>query len=326
MFAKLFSGAAIAMAMLAATASVAHADDAKVLNFGIISTESSQNLKQDWQPVLDEMSKRIGVKVTGFFASDYAGIIEGMRFGKVQMGWFGNKSAMEAVDRASGEVFAHVVNPDGTSGYYSLVGVQKDSPNKSIEDILKNSKSLTFGIGDPNSTSGYLLPNYYIFAKNNVDPKTAFKVIRTSNHEANILAVANKQIDAAVFASDTMDRIEERQPAVAKEVRIVWKSPLIAADPLVWRKDLPADTKNKIKEFFLSYGKTGPNAAQEKAQLAKLQYSGFAASNDAQLNPIRQLELFKQKGKLEADANLSDDEKKTKLDDINRKLSDLAKS
>ncbi|PFH09364.1 phosphonate transport system substrate-binding protein [Collimonas sp. PA-H2] len=324
MFAKLFSGVAMSMAMLAATA--AHADDAKVLNFGIISTESSQNLKQDWQPVLDEMSKRIGIKVNGFFASDYAGIIEGMRFGKVQMGWFGNKSAMEAVDRASGEVFAHVVNPDGTSGYYSLVGVQKDSPYKSIEDVLKNSKSLTFGIGDPNSTSGFLLPNYYIFAKNNVDPKTAFKAIRTSNHEANILAVANKQLDSAVFASDTMDRVEERQPAVAKEVRVVWKSPLIAADPLVWRKDLPADTKAKIKDFFINYGKTGPNAAQEKAQLAKLQYSGFAESSNVQLNPIRQLELFKQKGKLEADENLSADEKKTKLDDINRKLSDLAKS
>ncbi|WP_211442390.1 phosphonate ABC transporter substrate-binding protein [Collimonas humicola] len=324
MFAKLFSGVAMSMAMLAATA--AHADDAKVLNFGIISTESSQNLKQDWQPVLDEMSKRIGIKVNGFFASDYAGIIEGMRFGKVQMGWFGNKSAMEAVDRASGEVFAHVVNPDGTSGYYSLVGVQKDSPYKSIEDVLKNSKSLTFGIGDPNSTSGFLLPNYYIFAKNNVDPKTAFKAIRTSNHEANILAVANKQLDSAVFASDTMDRVEERQPAVAKEVRVVWKSPLIAADPLVWRKDLPADTKAKIKDFFINYGKTGPNAAQEKAQLAKLQYSGFAESTDVQLNPIRQLELFKQKGKIESDTNLSADEKKAKLDDINRKMSDLAKS
>lgn len=324
MFAKLFSG--VAIAMLAVTSSAAYADDAKVLNFGIISTESSQNLKHDWQPVLDEMSKRIGIKVNGFFASDYAGIIEGMRFGKVQMGWFGNKSAMEAVDRSSGEVFAHVVNVDGTSGYYSLVGVQKDSPYKSIDDVLKNSKNLTFGIGDPNSTSGFLLPNYYIFAKNNIDPKTAFKVTRTSNHEANILAIANKQIDSAVFASDTMDRIEERQPAVAKEVRIVWKSPLIAADPLVWRKDLPADTKAKIKEFFVTYGKTGPNAAQEKAQLAKLQYSGFVESNDAQLNPIRQLELFKQKGKIESDANLSADEKKSKLEEINRKMSDLVKS
>lgn len=325
MFKKIISATTMAIAVFAAGA--VHAQDAeKTINFGIVSTESSKNLKQDWQPVLDEMSKKLGMKVNAFFASDYAGIIEGMRFGKVQMGWFGNKSAMEAVDRASGEVFAHVVNPDGSEGYYSLVGVPKDSPIKNIDDVLKNAKNLNFGIGDPNSTSGYLVPSYYIFAKNNVDSKTAFKTIRSANHESNILAVANKQVDAAVFASDTMDRITARQPETAGKVRIVWKSPLIAADPLVWRKDLPSATKSKIKDFFLSYGKTGPNAAQEKAQLEKLQFSGFKDSSDAQLKPIRQLELFKDRSKIEADTNLNVDEKKAKLDDINRQLNALAKA
>src|SRR3990167_2338314 len=48
----------------------------KEINFGILSTESSQNLKQDWQPVIDDMSSRLGVKVNAFFAPDYAGVIE----------------------------------------------------------------------------------------------------------------------------------------------------------------------------------------------------------------------------------------------------------
>ncbi|PUA18380.1 phosphonate ABC transporter substrate-binding protein [Glaciimonas sp. PCH181] len=327
MFKKLISTVTMAFAVLAAGTSAVHAQEAdKVINFGIISTESSKNLKQDWQPILDELSKKIGMKVNGFFASDYAGIIEGMRFGKVQMAWFGNKSAMEAVDRASGEVFARVVNPDGSEGYYSLVGVNQDSPLKSVDDLIKNAKTLNFGIGDPNSTSGFLVPSYYIFAKNNLDSKTAFKTIRSANHESNILAVANKQVDAAVFASDTMDRITARLPETASKVRVIWKSPLIASDPLVWRKDLAPATKTKIKDFFLSYGKTGPNAAQEKAQLEKLQFSGFKDSNDAQLTPVRQLELFKDKTKIEADATLNADEKKAKLDDINRKLSALAKA
>ena len=134
------------------------------------------------------------------------------------------------------------------------------------------------------------------------------------------------QVDAAVFASDTLDRITARQPDTASKVRVIWKSPLIAADPLVWRKDLPAATKIKIKDFFLNYGRTGPNAAQEKAQLEKLQFSGFKDSSDAQLNPVRQLELFKDKNKIEADTNLNVDEKKAKLDDIDRKLTELAKA
>ena len=75
---------------------------AQDINFGFISTESSQNLKSDWQPLIDDMEKQTGLKVKAFFATDYAGIIEAMRFNKVQLAWMGNKSAMEAVDRSNG--------------------------------------------------------------------------------------------------------------------------------------------------------------------------------------------------------------------------------
>ena len=68
---------------------------AEVLNFGIISTESSQNLKQLWDPFLADMEKATGFKVKAFFASDYAGIIEGMRFKKVDLCWIGNKGAIQ---------------------------------------------------------------------------------------------------------------------------------------------------------------------------------------------------------------------------------------
>lgn len=315
-------GLAGAGLMSAATAQEA----VKNLNFGIISTESSQNLKQDWQPVIDDMSKKLGIKVTAFFAPDYAGVIEAMRFNKVQFAWLGNKSAIEAVDRSSGEVFAQTVNVDGSLGYYSMISVHRDSPYKTLDEVLKNAKNLSFGIGDPNSTSGFLVPSYYVFAQNNVNPKTAFKVIRGANHETNILAVANKQVDAAVHSSDVLDRITARQPDTASQLRQVWKSPLIAADPIVWRKDLAPELKAKIKDFFVAYGKTGNNITAEKAHLAKLTLGGFQESSNAQLKPVRQLELFKDKVKLEADANMQADEKKAKLDDITRKLSDISKS
>lgn len=326
MFRKLITATSLSLAFAAVT-SMAYADDAvKTINFGFISTESSSNLKQDWQPVLDDMSKKLGVKVVPFFASDYAGVIEGMRFNKVQIAWLGNKSAMEAVDRASGEIFAQMVNIDGSLGYYSMISLHKDSPYKSLDEVLKNAKNLNFGIGDPNSTSGFLVPSYYVFAQNNVNPKTAFKTVRGANHETNILAVANKQVDAAVHSSDTLDRVKARQPEVGNQLRQIWKSPLIAADPMVWRKDLPPELKQKIKDFLLNYAHAGTEAAREKAQLAKLTISGFQESSNAQLKPIRQLEMFKDKIKLEADTNMQADEKKAKLDDINRKLSDIAKS
>ena len=91
-------------------AGAAVAEDMKEINFGIISTESSQNLRRAWEPLLEDMGEELCVKVNAFFAPDYAGIIEGMRFYKVQVAWYGNKSAMEAVDRANGEVFVQTVD------------------------------------------------------------------------------------------------------------------------------------------------------------------------------------------------------------------------
>jgi len=301
----------------------ASAQDMKELNFGIISTEASQNLKSDWQPVLEDLSKKTGMKVNAFFASDYAGIIEGMRFNKVHIAWYGNKSAMEAVDRASGEVFAQMVNADGSQGYYSHLIVHKDSALKSLDDVLKNAKSLAFGNGDPNSTSGFLVPSYYVFAQNKVDAKTAFKVVRSANHETNALAVANKQVDVATNNSENLDKMKERHADKFKDLRVVWTSPLIPLDPLVMRKDLPEATKAKVRDFFFGYGKGSQVEKDNLMRLSKL--SGFKPSTNAQLIPIRQLELFRERNKLEADAALPAADKQAKLAEIDRKLADLAK-
>ena len=312
------------LALVATLPFAALAQEVREINFGIISTESSQNLKSDWQPVLDDMSKKLGMKVNGFFASDYAGIIEGMRFNKVQVAWYGNKSAMEAVDRASGEVFAQMVNADGTLGYYSHLIVHKDSPIKSLDDMLKQGKNLSFGNGDPNSTSGFLVPGYYVFSQNNIDPKTFFKMSRGANHESNALAVANKQVDVATNNSENLDKIKDKLPGKFNDIRVIWTSPLIPSDPLVIRKDLSEPLKGKIKEFFYSYGKS---SQQEKDNLYKLsKLSSFKPSTNSQLIPIRQLELFKDRNKIDADASLAAADKQAKLADIDRQLAALAKS
>lgn len=308
------SVAAISLGLLAPAAG------AQELNFGIISTESSQQLKQQWQPVLDALTQQTGLKVNAFFAPDYAGVIEGMRFNKVQFAWFGNKSAMEAVDRANGEVFAKVVNIDGTEGYYSHLIVHRDSALKSVDDVLKNAKNLNFGNGDPNSTSGFLVPGYYVFAKNNVDTKSAFKVARSANHETNAMAVANKQVDVATNNSETLAKLEKTMPEKVKELRVVWTSPLIASDPLVWRKDLPDATKAKLKAFFTGYGKTSP---AEREIMAKLNWSTFKESNNSQLLPIRQLDMFSKRTKVEADTTLAEDDKKRQLAELDKKLAEL---
>jgi phosphonate transport system substrate-binding protein len=296
--------------------------EVKELNFGIIATEKAGALRQMWEPFLEDMSKAVGVKVNGFYATDYAGIIEAQRFNKVQIAWYGNKSAIEAVDRSNGEVFVQFIDLDGTPGYYSYLITHKDSGITSLDQVLKNGKDMSFGIGDPSSTSGTLVPSYYVFTLNNIDPKTHFKVMRSANHEGNFLAVLNKQVDVATSNSEMTEKMREKSPEKLEQIRILWTSPLIPRDPLVYRKDLPADLKKKIQDFAVGYGKDD----REKEILKNLyRLKGFKASSNAQLLPIRQLELFKDRKKFEGDANMSEADKKAKLAEIDAKLADLAK-
>jgi len=297
------------------------AADVKELNFGIIATEKAGALKQMWEPFLEDMSKAVGAKVNGFYATDYAGIIEAQRFNKLQIAWYGNKAAIDAVDRAGGEVFAQFVDLDGTPGYYSYLITHKDSGIATLDQMLRSGKDYSFGIGDPQSTSGTLVPSYYVFTLNGIDPKTHFKVTRSSNHEGNFLAVLNRQVDIATSNSEMTQKIKEKSPEKLDQIRILWTSPLIPRDPLVWRKDLPADMKKKIQDFVVGYGKD----AREKEILKNMyRLAGFKASTDAQLIPIRQLELFKDRKKFEGDLNMSEAEKKAKLAEIDAKLAALA--
>src|SRR5690606_22295038 len=225
----MFKGMRKALAATAVTGmslfSAAHAAELKELNFGIISTESSQNLKAQWDPFLADMGKQTGMKINAYFAPDYAGIIQGMRFDKVDVAWYGNKSAMEAVDRAGGEIIMQTVASDGKPGYWSLLIAHKDSPINSVEDMLANAKNLNFGNGDPNSTSGFLVPGYYVFAKNNVDAKQIFKRTLNASHEVNALSVANKQVDVATFNTEGMERLEQTNPEKAAQLKEIWRSP-----------------------------------------------------------------------------------------------------
>lgn len=313
MFKKIIVAGMLAISVLPAIA--------KEISFGIIATDSASAQRERWEPFFKDMEKATGLTVKSFYAPDYAGVIEAMRFNKVQVAWYGNKAAMEAVDRANGEVFAQVGYADGTWGYHALLITHKDSPYKSVDDVVKNGKNINFGIGDPNSTSGFLVPTYYIFAQRKIEPRDTFKTVRNASHGANIQAVLAKQLDVATNNTEDYGRLEATKPELASQIRVIWKSPLIPSDPFVWRKDLDQESKDKIRKFVLEYAKNNP---AEKEVLKNIyNYAGFRASTDAQLNPIRQLELFKDRQKVEADASLTDADKKKKLADIDAALAQV---
>jgi phosphonate transport system substrate-binding protein len=310
----------LAVASLGLAATLAQAQE---INFGVIATDSASTQRERWEPFFRDMEKKTGLTIKSFYAPDYAGVIEAMRFNKVQVAWYGNKAAMEAVDRSNGEIFAQVMYTDGTFGYHGLLVAHKDSPYNNLDDVLKNSKSINFSIGDPNSTSGFLVPTFYVFAKNGIDHRTAFKSVRNASHGANLQAVLAKQVDVATNNTEDLGKLEASKPELASQVKVLWKSPLIPSDPFVWRKDLDPAVKAKLRTFVLGYAKTDP---AEKAILKNIySYGGFRDSNNDQLIPIRQLELFRDRAKALSDDKLAADEKTKLVTEIDRKLAALNK-
>lgn len=295
---RLFIGlAATAALALAACGGGAQEKPKNEITFSILSTEKSQNMETYWTPILADMEKSTGLKVKPFFSSSYSALIEAMRFKQTDLGWFSNQSGLEAVRRSNGEVFARTFDPSGTDGYTSVIIVPIDSPIKTLDDLLKCDKTLNFGMGDKKSTSGTLAPMTEVFIPRGVKPENCFKTVLTANHQSNLFAVANKRLDAATNNSTAIRLNQDRNEGQADKVRVIWESPVLPEDPIVWRKDLDPAVKEKVRQFFLTYGQGDtPEAAKQRENMKRLSIGGFKPADATHLLFVRKMEAMEQLG------------------------------
>ncbi|HEV2533199.1 phosphate/phosphite/phosphonate ABC transporter substrate-binding protein [Phenylobacterium sp.] len=288
----------VALAALLALAACAKqgpaAPPAKTLTFSIVSTENTQVQMQEWGPFLRDMEAATGLHVKPFFGSNYAAAIEAMRFKQSDLGWFTNQSGLEAVRRAGGEVFARTSKPSGPDGYQGVIIIRKGS-GITLDKLLKCGARLSFGMGDAKSTSGTLAPMTYLFWPRNIEPARCFRTVRNAGAEANLLSVGSGVLDAATDNTNSMDRLAAQGTPIARKtlanLEVIWRSPTIPEDPMVWRKDLDPAIKDKVKGFILSYGTgTGKDAERQRAVLKRLQLGPFKAADDSHLIPVREME------------------------------------
>lgn len=294
MIRRMFLIATAAGLVLTACAPKPGAEGERPLTFSILSAESQSSAEKDWQPFIADMEKALGRPVKAFYGPNYTTLIEAMRFGQTDFGWFTNQSGLEAVRRAGGEVFARSVNPTGPDGYEGVIIVKKGS-GLTLDRMLACDRTLDFGMGDAKSTSGTLAPMTYLFAPRRIDPNTCFKTVRQANHEANLFAVASGQLHAATNNTASMDRLRLLDSDLARStlanVEIVWRSPRIPEDPIIWRKNLDPALKSKISAFFFSYGVGDtPEAARQRAILERIQSKPFKPADNSHLLTVREME------------------------------------
>ncbi len=265
----LTTAAALAVAPVAASAQAWKAKYPE-LTFAIVPAENASGVMDRFAPFMEYLTKEIGTKVTLRVANDYAAVIEGQKAGNVQIGYYGPASFSKArIIGVQTDAFAIDVNNDGTKGYYSVFYVRKDSPFQKIEDL----KGHALGLVDPNSTSGYNMPQFKL-NKLGIKPDEFFsKVVVTGSHENAVLALASGTVDVCAnwwnsendsnltrMITKGMVRDKEGKTLTKDDFRIILKSDLIINSPIAMLTALPADLKETIKAAFFNAPKKAPEA------------------------------------------------------------------
>ena len=295
----------------------------KELTFGILSTESEEHQKPVWTPFLDAMSSELEMKVKPFYADQYSSLVEGMRSGEIAIAWYGGKAYIDAAKVAEAQAFALTISDKGKKGYYAhlITNKNKDFVEEAIKIggdkyVIENADNLTFAFNDLDSTSGFLVPSYYIFSRNNLNPNDIFKqLFFLGDHETTARAIAENEVDIATNNSEALVRFEKSFPEKRKEIEIIWTSVLIPGDPIAYRKDLPEETKEKIRQFFYNYN--------DQTILNALEWSAFEPANDSTWNPIRELNIGQQILDIQNNNNIEPEVKETMLNELNKQLQEL---
>lgn len=263
----------LALALAASTilSGAAMAQEITQFNIGILGGENAQDRMNSNECYRAAIEKELGVPVKVFTPADYDGVIQGLLGGTLDMAWLGASgyAKIYLTDENAVEAVLTKQNMDGSTGYYSFGFARKDSGITSIEDA----KGKSFAFAEPNSTSGYLVPAAEL-SETYGDLKQYFSEVKFSGgHEQTIVGVANGDIAAGVTWADGLGNWEDgynsgafRKAADAglvdmNDIVQIWKSKLIPEGPMVVRKALPQDVKDKVIKLTADLHETNKDCA-----------------------------------------------------------------
>lgn len=241
------------------------AEEITEFRIGILGGENAQDRLNSNECLRAKTQDLLGVETKLFAPADYNGVIQGLLGGTIDMAWLGASGYAKTYlsDPEAVEPVLVKVNNDGSYGYYSIGFARKDSGITKLEDV----KGKVFGFGDPNSTSGFLIPSIEIPLVTGATMTSGdyFGEVRfTGGHEQTIVAVANGDIDAGVTWADGLGNWEDGYSSGALRKAVdaglvdmndlveIWKSKPIPEGPVVLRKALPENVKLKMTGLMAS--------------------------------------------------------------------------
>jgi phosphonate transport system substrate-binding protein len=256
------------------------ADKPEALTIGVIPSLNQGNMQNAVNKLGQHLEAEVGIPVKIDVYPDYNGVVEAMNFGKVNMAFFGPLTYVIAHHQSGAEaIMTQLIK--GDPFYYSYIITHKDAPYNSLDDLLNKSGEVAFAFGDPNSTSGSLIPSIELKDRGVYRSATDhdFKnVIFTGSHDATALAIENKQMDAGAIDSAIFNMLKENKKINGDAFKVIWQSDKLFQYP--WAvKDIDKDTTDKIQQAFL--------AVKDQEILDAFGASAFTKATNADYEAIR---------------------------------------
>jgi phosphonate transport system substrate-binding protein len=288
----------LALAAMAPAQKVMAEESITEFRIGVLGGENASDRLRSNDCVRVHAEEALGVPTKIFAPADYNGVIEGLLGGNLDMAWLGASGYAKVymTDPDAVQPVLTKINNDGSFGYYSIGFARVDSGIENLDDM----KDKVFGFGDPNSTSGYLIPSIEIPQSGySMVPGEYFKdVVFVGGHEQTIVAVFNGDIDGGVTWADGLGNWEDgyNSGALRKasdaglvdmtEIQEIWRSKLIPEGPIVLRKDLPESVKLKITGMLASMPSMDPECAYgfmagEIKAIAPIEHSDYVSIIEA---------------------------------------------
>jgi phosphonate transport system substrate-binding protein len=239
---------------LASTAALAEGE----LRVSAIPDESPTELQRKFTPLGERLEKATGMKVKFVPVTDYAATVEGLAAKKLDMVWYGGFTFVQARKKTGTAI--PIVQREEDSHFHSKFIVPASSTAKELKDL----KGKTFAFGSASSTSGHLMPRFYMM-KNGLDPdKDLSKISFSGAHDATAKWVEAGKVDGGALNESVLQKLLDEKKIDPARIRVLWTTPDYYDYNWTVRGDLDPKLVEQIKGVFLSLD---PQKPEDKAIL-----------------------------------------------------------
>ncbi|MGH8751204.1 MAG: putative selenate ABC transporter substrate-binding protein [Burkholderiales bacterium] len=230
--------------------SLLHAEN--VLRVSAIPDEAPTELARKFAPLGAYLEKETGMKIVWTPVTDYAAVVEGLAAKKIDLAWLGGFTFVQARLRTGNAIpiAQRAEDEKFTSQFITASG----SGIKRLQDL----KGKTFAFGSVSSTSGSLMPRYFLL-QHGLNPERDFKRVAYSGaHDATAAWVASGKAEAGVLNASVWDKLVESGKVDPKQVIVFWTTPPYYDYNWTVRGDLDPVLVKKLTQAFLKLDPTNP--------------------------------------------------------------------